>query len=131
MAKRLTTKRHDTSEVQGDGSFVVMKRPSVKDFRALISENKELLADQQSSENGDAVSNMNAKISTMNISVELIENNIVEWNWVDDDDKLLPLPDANFPIDELINDLELNFLAQLFANEMQATQQDAKKKATS
>ena len=84
MPKRKSVKRHDTVEVQGEGSYVVTSGVKVREIRRI----RELAEDEDFNE--------------FEGGIALLSRHIVEWNWVDDDGQPLPLPkDSPNVIDEL------------------------------
>jgi len=73
MAKRNNRIRLDTTEVQGEGSFVVLTLPTLREVQSVLAKGGESLeAFQESS--------------------DVLSNHIKEWDWVDDDGNPLPLP---------------------------------------
>ena len=67
MAKRNSTKRIDSDVVQGEGSYVVVRRLKIGGWRTL--------REKSAKEDADNFA----------IDLETIQEYIVEWNWVDDD----------------------------------------------
>lgn len=68
-------KRVDSSEVQGEGSYVVLKPPrwgDIKQLRKLSDDDPESVATAE----------------------KVIADAVVEWNWADDAGQPLPLPSA-------------------------------------
>jgi len=92
MPKRLTTKRFESTSVQGEDSFVVMRRPKWKELRPYMKRDED--SDMARVEIGEAV----------------LPNLIVAWNWVDDDDKPYPLPKGDPEIIGDLADAEVNWL---------------------
>ena len=83
-------KRVDSAQVQGEGSYALLKSPSIGDIR-----------DGQLPDTSDRTANMD-------FAVSLLGKLVKEWNWVDDDGNPLPAPSA-----EVINGLpyaEIKFL---------------------
>lgn len=66
--------RADTSDIQGEGSYVEFKSPKVYEIRAV-----------QSAETG----------KDYDLLLAMVRNNIVDWNWSDEDDEPLPLPGSD------------------------------------
>lgn len=94
MPERLTaTRRIDSAQVQGDGSFVVLRNLTVNEALGFIG-----------AKNGNAIE----------IRAGFLASKVVEWNWVDDNGNPLPQP-----TEETLRDLtiqEQRWLAeQLFA----------------
>lgn len=99
MSKRQSVKRHESVEVQGEGSFVVVSAVKVKEIRAIrkISDSPEF----DDFEGG----------------IKLLSRHVVDWNWVDDDDKPLPTPKEKPEIIEELTDQESQFLVSLLMGE--------------
>ncbi len=96
MATRQGTKRFPSDEVQGEGSYVVIKQLSVKDAR-------EWQAQWKGAEDDEA---------QFALGTELIRGRVQEWDWVDFDGTPLPQPkDDPSAIDKLLIN-ELKFLVE-------------------
>lgn len=88
--RQVTTKRFDSADVQGPGSYVVLRRPNWKAMRGALGAFQAAGGEANASEAGLMM--MDALLPEM----------IVEWNWVDEAGEPLALP-AEDPtaIDEL------------------------------
>lgn len=94
MAKRQSTRRIFTDEVMGEGSYVIAKSiPYVVVRKALQMDNSGMSKLEQS----DYVS-------------QIVVDALVEWDWVDYDDKPLDIPTTVEELAETINTSELKFL---------------------
>ena len=71
MARIKRVYRKDTSDIQGDGSYVEFKSPKVGDIRAV-----------QSADTGQ----------DYDLLLDMLRHNITDWNWADEDGEELPLP---------------------------------------
>ena len=95
MPKRKSVKKHDTSEVQGEGSYVILSSVKVWEIRKL----------RQESANPD--------VNQVEAGIVLLARHVVGWNWVDDEGQPLPVPkDDPTVVDELTEE-ESEFLANL------------------
>lgn len=83
----------DSSEVQGEGSYVVLRRPKWKAMR------KEGMGAFQAA-GGEG----NASEAGLAMMDALLPSMIVDWNWTDDDDNPLPLPSTDRSV---LDDLEM------------------------
>ena len=94
MAKRKSKMffKFDSKEVQGEGSFVVLRNLNWADLRELM---------QPAGAGADA----NA------IATELMPRLVWDWDWVDDEDNALPNPQADPHIFDLLTVEEINFLS--------------------
>lgn len=88
MAKKTKLFRFATDQIQGEGTFVTMRRPSWGVMRKAMA----LM---------DGKSEQEAGLAMMS---ELLPHLITAWNWTDVDGELLPLP-KDHP--EIIDDLEM------------------------
>lgn len=88
MAKKTRLFRYDSEAVQGEGSFVTMRKPSWGMMRKATAE----MADKSEQEAGLAMMG------------ELLPGLITDWNWTDVEGELLPLPKDR---PEVIDDLEV------------------------
>lgn len=85
------TNKIDTAEVQGEGSYVIMRRLTWGDV--------EELAAQEAGNN-----------TRLEIARNILPHYLDEWNWVDDQGNPLPSPKENFEVIEGLVGLEVNFL---------------------
>lgn len=83
--KYLKQERFDTEEIQGEGSFVVMARPTFEDLELAL----------------EGVTDL-TKADEIELSKKLLDKLVVQWNWVDDDGDPLPQPS-----DEVIKGLPM------------------------
>jgi len=84
--------RAETTDIQGEGSYVEFRSPKVGQIRTI-----------QSAETG----------KDYDLLLDMLRSNIVDWNWSDEDGKLLPLPR------DYVNDLtadEVVYLVQLLVS---------------
>jgi hypothetical protein len=89
--RTVNTVRLDSSEVQGEGSFVVLRKPNWKAMRSALGAFQAAGGEAEQATAGLAM--MDAMLPGM----------IVDWNWTDEAGDLLPLPSAD---PEAIGDLE-------------------------
>lgn len=94
MANRVNKlyRKIDSSDVQGEGSWVLLKSPTIEDIRGGLTS-----GDQTSTEQ-------------IEYSFSIIGKLIIDWNWVDDEGNPLPKPD--YEIVKLLPIQEINFLVQ-------------------
>jgi hypothetical protein len=96
MPKRKRIQRVDTEAVQGEGSYVVIKRMLVGEIRSMAKR---------------ATGDM--KLLAVEMSSEILATHVVEWNWVDDEDNPLPVPYQNEEVFDQLSDEEFQFLSEL------------------
>lgn len=92
MARIKRIYRAETTDIQGEDSFVEFKSPRVGQIR-----------DIQSAETG----------RDYDLLLDMLRSNIVAWNWSDDDGEPLPLPEE--AVDDLTAD-EVVYLVQLLVS---------------
>jgi len=95
--KYVHKRKVDSEEVQGKDSWVILMTPTFGDYKSIETGVPQ--------EEGDSS-------AMMQFGISLLKTLIVDWNWVDDDDKPLPKPAEN---PDIVDDLpfqELIFLIQ-------------------
>jgi hypothetical protein len=83
--------RVDSAEVQGEGSFVLLKRPSWSEMRKY----------------------MEGKIDAEDLTVygkQYLQMTVLDWNWVDDNGNPLPKPSDNPDVIDQLSIEESTFL---------------------
>jgi len=134
MAKRKVAKRISSEEVQGEGSYVILRRLTVRETRERIRLDGAREAAREKAERirlENAKEKPSKKIEKLtdaeqslvdegvdeqyDSSVRYFADHILEWNWADEDENPLPLPkDDPAVVDGLTNE-EANFLGQSLA----------------
>lgn len=128
------TERIDTSEVQGDGSYIVIRRPTIGEGK----KNKKLVVTAQRKvdraerrynrlvDNDDGSGDYDERIDNAADNLDALEDEadnkantllcqyIVEWNWKDDDGKRLPIPKDDVTAMDMINQPEMQFIVDQF-----------------
>jgi len=103
MPKRQNTARFTSEAVQGDGSYVILSKFTVKEAKDLYANTRQEGSDQ-----------------IMDIGFATLISHVIEWNWVDDSGQPLPMPrDKPEILDSLTTD-EVNFLAECLTGAKQA-----------
>lgn len=92
MPKRRRVTRFESSEVQGEGSFVVCSTLTVAEQR----DARQFMAD-----GGDA----------FELGIQILRAHVLSWNWVDDEGEDLPQPKAHPEVIEALTDAEVGFLS--------------------
>ena len=116
MAQRLGTVRVPSETVQGEGSFVVVRkigytqRTTASKMLAqacggVVPTNKAAIEDKFSATSDFLMANDE-------FTQQLLVENVVAWNWVDDDGQALPLPREDVGTIRRLTDEEVTFLAQ-------------------
>jgi len=96
MGKRKHKKyrRVDSSEVQGEGSFVLLKSPGFSDLREI-----------------GGLSTLEEDTSaTVKAMIPLWASLVIDWDWVDDDDNPLPKPSDQPEVIDSLSFQEQQFL---------------------
>lgn len=93
MPERKNTFRVESDEVQGEGSFVVLRKPSWREQQ----DKNERIAEA----NGGAMPRSMAELARVTtewlrtnreVAEQQVAGCVVRWNWVDDEGKPMPLP---------------------------------------
>ena len=81
MAKRKhkTFRVIDSSEIQGDGSFVKFKNITLNEILKYSQSDKGKVDNEEAAQLG----------------LKVLDDMIVDWDWVDDEDQPLPIPSEN------------------------------------
>jgi hypothetical protein len=101
---RVTSKRIETKDLQGEGSYIVVKPVSystAKKARAFVLN---VPGDNQKARSKQAE-------DEIQFTEKMIFESIVEWNWTGDDDQPLPIPRKTEDLDALTVE-EVNFIVQ-------------------
>jgi len=101
MPKRPDAIRHiETPELQGEDSWVKIRRTYGRDLKRMIPQGQRLRADDT------------PDLEKYEFGEQRIRDLVVGWNWVDDDGKPLPLPRDQADITEALRDDEIMFLIE-------------------
>lgn len=103
MPKRRGIRRIDSDAIQGEGSWIEVDSLTVKEVKALRKQAK-----KEDYDNFDA-------------GVDLVKKHVIGWNWVDYDNKKLPVPKSRPSIVETLTVQEVNFLAEALMGEDEAS----------
>jgi len=98
MPKRRVQKRFDTKDVQGDSSYVILSSLRVAERRQYVKDSKE------------------EGFEPLEWSITLLTRHLVEWNWVDEDGKALPIPRDDPAVVDSLTDPEAELLAGFLMN---------------
>ena len=121
MAKRRSVKKVPTVELQGEGSYVVVSAVKTKEIKQTRRLSQEAAKAQEAVDKlrkaGDEDVEDVESFDGFQAGLDMIQRHLVDWNWVDDNDVLLPKPkDHPEVVDELSTD-EVTFLANLLTGE--------------
>lgn len=121
MARRKTTKRVDSEEVQGEGSYVVLRRLTVEETaeRMDLIDAREIA--ERKAEAGEKLTGGERELidepsgARYRETIRYYGDHIIAWDWADENENPLPLPsDDASVVDGLTND-EAAFLARVLA----------------
>lgn len=107
MPRRQYIRSYDSTEVQGEGSYVKIRDRSWKDAKELEAKAAGLSGRERTE-----------------VVFESVSERIVEWNWVDDNEKPLPLPSEDPTVRERLYEKEIEFLLLASAGK---AEQDSRK----
>ena len=124
MPQRVSSRREDCDEIQGEGSWVEITGLKVKEMkeqreqaeenrRALTAYNKRVKAHQKKQAEDPTLDDLPTFESTVNpldYGLEKLRLHVIAWNWVDDDGNPLPDPKENPEVFDELTDDEVTFL---------------------
>jgi hypothetical protein len=127
--------RIDTSEVQGEGSYIVITRPTLKEGRRNKKATTKLQRkierankrydylvnqddgsgemDQQIDKISQELDDLESELETLMIST--LSGYVSEWNWTDSDNNPLPQPNGDISTFDELRDTEFRFIVEQFA----------------
>jgi len=100
MPKRQTVKKIDTSEMQGEGSHIIITAVKVKEIRLMRTASQE-----------------DPDFDSFQAGLDLIQQHIKSWNWVDDEETPLAQPSDDPSVIEELTTAEVSYLADLLTDE--------------
>lgn len=102
MPQRQGAVRVDSTAVQGEGAYVVLRKLTVGEIKTMRNEAGKEDAD------------------TFTLSDDIIRARIVEWNWCDESGAPLPQPREHPEVCDSLTDDEFAFLAEAIAGSAEA-----------
>ncbi len=120
MAKRVSTNKVPTVELQGEDSYVIVsavKTKEIKETRRLsLRAEKAQKEVEKRRKAGEEVEDLEP-FDGFAAGLEMIQRHLLEWNWVDDDGVPLPQPKGNPEVLDELTVKEVTFLANLLTGE--------------
>lgn len=113
MPARQNVVKHETPTLQGDDSFVLIRRPTMGELDEIRKE----------------VTDTNDTDAQLKLGEKMIAKFIVNWNWVDDAGNPLP-PPSHEGVMSMLTDVEVKYILDLFLPD-EAAAGIAKKKSNS
>ena len=120
MAKRRTVRKVETPELQGEGSYVVITAVKVKEIRKTRKLSLESEVKQQAYDKALAADEKPEEFEAFDgfaSGLEMIQQHVKDWNWVDDNDVPLPQLKTNPEVVDELSTEEVTFLANLLTGE--------------
>lgn len=113
MAKRQNVQRIDSEVVQGEGSWVDIKRPTHGERKALLIRSSKYI-DRVKPDGTFDTSDLskNDLLELNEFGTMLLVEMVVGWDWVDDDGDPLPQVQDKPAVFDLLTDQEMAFLNQ-------------------
>ena len=114
MAQRQGIIRVDASDVQGDGAYVVVRKLGYAQRQTATR----MMADAfggklpQNLQGADITLTSEFLAGNDAYTRDLLTENVLEWDWVDDAGKKMPIPSADPDVIKKLTDDEVNFLAR-------------------
>lgn len=117
MPQRQSVKIHISEEVQGEGSWVKIRRLTVGQqamFRAAMTDAEKSVI----SINDERLNRLTKATMVIDAQKKILQQNVIEWNWVDDDGAVLPLPARQPEVLDMLTDEEFLFLFQCIGGQL-------------
>lgn len=113
MAKRQNVQRIDSEIVQGEGSWVEIKRPTHGEQKDLISRSSKYI-DRVKDDGTFNTSGLSEDdlLELNDFGVILLAQMVVGWDWVGDDGEALPQAQDDPAVFDQLTDQEMAFLNQ-------------------
>lgn len=120
---RITSKRVETPDLQGEGSYVVFRRLSwgaAKEARRFV-----MIGDvhNRADLTVDQIEKMIA--DEEKLTLELVLNGVLSWNWQDEEGKDLPIPKSTEDLDKMTAE-EVQFLVNCCSGNFPGDKQEEK-----
>ena len=119
----MNVKTVKTPELQGDDSWVKIKRPTVGQIEELMKRTGKV-EDLDSVEDKNSPEAVQAVLTSVEFTREMVSGFVLDWNWVDDAGEPLPNPFGNPEVVKLLTDAELSELVKMLTIDAE----DVKKK---
>jgi len=119
MPQRKANVKIPTPEVQGDDSWVVLRPAKLGQIQALMSMS-----------NASLTTDLEAQKAVLDNIAALIDELLLDWNWVDENGDPLQTPQQGASSAALLTMDEIIYLSQKIAASMNDINIEAKKKAT-
>lgn len=126
---RRSVHRYETEAVQGEGSWVEVKRMTLGESKAVQHKSQKLAAKVAKMKAaavaaGDDEALLAAGIYEQNegwkAGLEMFATKVVGWNWLDDDGNPLPLPRENPDVLDELTDEEIALISELIVGDVEA-----------
>lgn len=123
MAQRQGSVRVPSDDVQGEGSFVVVRKIGYAQKQLASRMLADACGGRLPRRPDEAEERFTASTEFLtgndDFTRQLLTENVLAWNWVDDDGQALPLPRAGGVIERLTDD-EVTFLARAIQGQQPA-----------
>lgn len=115
MAQRQGIVRIDAAEVQGEGAYVVVRKLGYVQRQQATRMMADAFGGKLPQKLDSAEIAITSEFLAGNDAYtrQLLGENVIEWNWVDDAGKALPVPSADGSVIERLTDDEVTFLARV------------------
>jgi len=110
MSKRQCFYTANSTEVQGEGSWVQFRYMSLGESKAIHNQHASTADDMQKAK----------------VGFDLLASHIVGWNWVDNNDQPLPLPKDDPSVMDQLLEPELEFLQRAFSRKEKEKEEEKK-----
>jgi len=119
MAKRKNTTRVNTNDLQGPGSYIEIRRPTVGELREFRVELWPILErympDGKLPDSATSIAmSTDDETAVDEATRRFWSEHIVSWDWVDDHGEPLPSPNGNVEVFSQLTDAEFAFVRKQF-----------------
>jgi hypothetical protein len=99
MPQRKNVRTINSEKVQGEGSFIRVRGTTVKETREAVGQGS--VADDAPKEE---------RIAAYDRNLDFLLSHVLDWNWVDDEGKPLPIPRENAEVKDMLTSDEVGFI---------------------
>lgn len=130
MAKRQNNNKIDTKHLQGEGSYIILKALTVDQWnqrQKLVAESNKVIGDEtrDPEERKRILQDNERQLNAIHAQL------VIAWDWVDDDDKPLPLPSSDPDVWQRLTMREVSFIIEHIEKSATEQKKDETKSPTS
>lgn len=107
---RKNTKRYETDELQGAGSWIETRLALLGESKAFFKETERIKKAAGDVE-PDSEESAELEAAALKLGQDWYAKNVVAWNWKGEDGNILPIPSVDPTVLDLLNSPEMTFVA--------------------